>query len=69
MPGGMDGYELAKRAVEKRPHPKVLLTSGFTKKREELNSGDKAVYANLLNKPYSQSELALSVRRVLDEEG
>jgi signal transduction histidine kinase/CheY-like chemotaxis protein len=73
MPGGMDGYELAKQAIEKRPNLKVLLTSGFTKKREELNNEDKAVYAklatNLLSKPYNQSELALSVRRVLDEEG
>ncbi len=59
MPGGMDGYELAMQAIEKRPNFKVLLTSGFTKKREELNSGDEAAHAklaaNYLSKPYNLS--------------
>jgi CheY-like chemotaxis protein len=30
MPGGMNGFELAHRAVEKRPGLRVLYTSGFT---------------------------------------
>ncbi len=72
MPGGMNGYELANQAMKKRPNLKVLLTSGFTKKREEINNGDKAVNAklaaNLLSKPYNKAELTVSVRHALDEE-
>ncbi|MCB1870266.1 MAG: response regulator, partial [Gammaproteobacteria bacterium] len=30
MPGGINGYELAERAVSLRPHLKVLMTSGYS---------------------------------------
>ncbi len=70
MPGGMDGYQLATQAMENRPNLRVLLTSGFTKKQEELRNADNAIYAeltaNLLTKPYNQTELATAVRRILD---
>jgi len=72
MPGGMDGYDLAFQALEIRPKLKVLLTSGFTQKREELTNGHKAAYteltSTLLSKPYSKSELAIAVRSCLDKE-
>jgi len=70
MPGGMDGYDLAKAALKSCPDLKVLLTSGFTSKRENAINGDVAMFArlseNLLNKPYNQSELAVAVRSALD---
>ena len=71
MPGGMDGYELAVEAINERPNFKVLLTSGFTKKREKMATEDKEIYAemaaNLLSKPYTQEELAVIIRHILDK--
>lgn len=71
MPGDVDGYCLAREALGEQYNLKVLLTSGFTKKHMEMAAGkddiDARLTANLLRKPYSQSELAISVRRILDE--
>ena len=73
MPGQMDGYCLARAAMNDHPSLKILLTSGYTKKRSEtINGEDKAIArlaANLLSKPYDLSELAAAVRRQLDEKG
>jgi len=71
MPGGIDGYHLAFAAVKQRPTIRVLLTSGFTSKREEFTNGEQKIYlklaANLLGKPYNLRVLALAVRQALDE--
>ncbi len=71
MPGGMDGYQLALAAHKMRPSLKILLTSGFTKKREEYINGEKSylieLASNLIDKPYTQSELAQAIRKILDE--
>ncbi|RLA40224.1 MAG: histidine kinase [Gammaproteobacteria bacterium] len=66
MPGGMNGYQLAEGAVEAMPELKVLLASGYTKKAISQN-GQARFDANLLNKPYTQSELALQIRSLLDQ--
>ena len=69
MPGLLDGYQLAAEAQILRPGIKVLLTSGFTRKREEFlnGKGNAAELArNLLHKPYSMDELATAIRQVLD---
>jgi len=66
MPGGMNGYELAEKAVEHIPGLKVLLTSGFTSKTIAHN-GLAKFSANLLNKPYRKTDLAQRIRQVLDE--
>ncbi len=72
MPDGMSGYELALTAHELYPSLKILVTSGFTKKREGFVDGKTKYYSRLasglLNKPYYKSDLATAVRRVLDEE-
>jgi CheY-like chemotaxis protein len=65
MPGGMDGIELAQRAVELRPKLKVLLTSGFP----DIRSADYKLLASrfrLVNKPYCQEEIACALREQLD---
>lgn len=71
MPGGLDGYDLTLAALKERPSLKVLLTSGFTGRRGKLqNSEDETVSrlaTNLLSKPYTLSELAMAIRRTLDE--
>ena len=70
MPGLLDGYQLAAEAQTIRPGIKVLLTSGFTRKREEFLNGKGEAAAelarNLLHKPYSMDELATAIRQVLD---
>jgi PAS domain S-box-containing protein len=70
MPGGMDGYELAIQATKNQPGLKTLLTSGFTKKREEYTNDDNAVYlrlsASLLSKPYNKIDFATAIRKALD---
>lgn len=71
MPGGKDGYHLALEAHEAYPALKVLLTSGFTQKREQFTNGDGQFIARLasrlLSKPYNRTELAEAIRRTLDE--
>ncbi|MCP4297703.1 MAG: PAS domain-containing protein [Proteobacteria bacterium] len=69
MPEGMDGYQLAVAAKKLRPSLKILLTSGFSKQREESVSENKDFIArltsNLLHKPYNKSELAIRIRKSL----
>lgn len=67
MPGGMNGYELAKKTSEEYPHIKILLTSGFTSKTIAQN-GLARFSTNLLDKPYRKADLAARIRLVLDEE-
>lgn len=72
MPSGMDGYQLALAAHRMRPSLKILLTSGLIKKREQYVA-DEGKYltelvTNIVNKPYSLSELARAIRKTLDEE-
>ncbi len=66
MPGGMNGYELAKQTTQQKPQLKVLLTSGFTSKTIAHN-GLARFSSHLLSKPYRKAELAQHIRLVLDE--
>ncbi|MCW8825833.1 MAG: ATP-binding protein, partial [Gammaproteobacteria bacterium] len=71
MPGGIDGYHLAFNALKQKPEIKILLSSGFTSKREEFTNGEQQIYLklaeNLLSKPYNISELAVAIRQTLDQ--
>jgi PAS domain S-box-containing protein len=64
MPGGTDGFELMRVAIERRPALKVLLTSGFpeTKLDEQVDTAR----VRLLVKPYRKVDLARLVRETLD---
>jgi len=64
MPGGINGYELAEHAMARHPNIKVLLTSGYTEK-EVIRDTSSYLTENMLNKPYTQAELAKSVSTVL----
>ena len=68
LPGEMDGYKLAAAALAKHTGLKVLVTSGFTRRREETAyaRANVALVGNLLHKPYSRAQLAEAVRRRLD---
>ena len=65
MPGGFNGYDLARAARTLRPHLKVLMTSGFPKTATE-DERRPSEFQNLLNKPYRKAELAAKIRAVLD---
>jgi len=66
MPGDMNGRELARWALQRRPGLKVLLTTGFSEEETgklPVKDGD----FHLLRKPYMKAELAAAVRAELDE--
>ncbi len=65
MPGGWNGYTLAKHALERWPALKVLLTSGFPETRFGTES-QASSNLHLLTKPYRRDDLARAVREILD---
>lgn len=71
MPGKMNGYRLATEALKARPDLKVLLTSGFTGRQENLDDNEDAIHstlaATLLDKPYTHIGLATAIRHALDQ--
>ncbi len=65
MPGGISGFDLAEKAVRKRPHLKLLMTSGYAV--ETLQSrGRLPPGSAMLNKPYRKADLARYLRQVID---
>jgi PAS domain S-box-containing protein len=65
MPGAMDGRDLARVAVARRPLIRTLLTSGFPDAR--WGGASPRTGGRLLSKPYRKEELRRAVREVLDE--
>ena len=65
MPGGMNGRELADRLRAQDPGLRVLFTSGYT--QGALDSVGWAHATEFLSKPFRRSELATTVRDLLDE--
>ncbi len=67
MPGGMDGFELAERALARWPGLRVVMTSGYT---ERLQSPKAAAHTrHVLVKPYRLPELAERIRAALEPTG
>jgi PAS domain S-box-containing protein len=66
MPGEMDGRDLARVAVQRRPLINVLLTSGFPDARLP-GHGSSAPGSRLLIKPYRKEELLRAVREAIDD--
>jgi PAS domain S-box-containing protein len=65
LPGGMNGPEIARRALARRPGLKVLYTSGYTGNAiQQLDA--LATPVRLITKPYPIDELAQTVRALLD---
>jgi PAS domain S-box-containing protein len=64
MPGGMNGRELAERAVEQRPHLKVLFTSGYDESAITTD-GRLAEGMFLLKKPYQRKDMENKILEVL----
>jgi CheY-like chemotaxis protein len=62
MPGGVNGFELARRARAIRPDLRVLYATGYAKLPE---AGAGETFGPVLEKPYRDSELAEAVDRRL----
>ena len=60
MPGGMDGVELAKKALLLQTHLKVLITSGYADRLHE----DKELPGELISKPYRKMDLINAISRL-----
>ncbi|MFT5114212.1 MAG: DNA-binding NtrC family response regulator [Parasphingorhabdus sp.] len=65
MPGQFDGFELATRARQCKPELKVLMTSGYTQKHQNLKTANTQSIP-LLKKPYTLDDMAQLVRSCLD---
>jgi len=67
MPGGMSGVQLVDVARQIRPDLRMLLASGYN---PEMFSGenqpDRHRDVQMLQKPYSRTELAATLRKVID---
>lgn len=66
LPAGVSGRVLADRVLAKMPSLPVLFTTGYTR-NAIVHHGRLDAGVNLLNKPYTQQELARKIREVLDK--
>jgi len=64
MPGGVDGYDLVKKAREKRPDLPIILTSGYTE-AVMSSKGSPDNRFQLLSKPYSRKVLEAKIKAVM----
>jgi len=64
LPGGMNGYELARVVLERWPGTRIVLTSGFPENRIAADGELDSV--KLLSKPYRKEDIARVIREVLD---
>ncbi|MEP3247136.1 MAG: ATP-binding protein [Sneathiella sp.] len=71
MPGSLDGFQLAFQARQKHPDLKVLMASGYTRSKEQLENTSSEIVrepaGRLLQKPYTRSVLTEAVRETLDK--
>jgi len=61
MPGGMNGLELARRALQLRPDIRVLFVSGYTSSAHTEGNTP----GEFLQKPYRQEDLGRALHRAL----
>ena len=64
MPGGIDGRQLARQALEIRPGLPILLASGYAPDGHDTPDGPGDL--PMLHKPYRRGELAMRIRELLD---
>ena len=62
MPGGVGGFELARRVTERAPDTPIILLSGYAGYTREERGDTEAI---LLQKPCMPEELARNLRKVL----
>jgi PAS domain S-box-containing protein len=62
MPGGLSGFDLARRLAAEYPDIAVLLTSGFS---EGVAPGSDGAHPPVLQKPYAIGDLASELRKAI----
>ena len=67
LPGGVSGRTLSERVLQVRPDLPVLFTTGYTR-NAIVHHGRLDPNVNLLNKPYTQQDLARKVGELLGRE-
>ncbi|MCL4768537.1 MAG: CHASE3 domain-containing protein [Hyphomicrobiaceae bacterium] len=65
LPGQLSGRDLAVKVQERYPGLPVLFTTGYTR-NAIVHNGRLDAKVHLLNKPYTQQELARKLRELLD---
>jgi signal transduction histidine kinase/CheY-like chemotaxis protein len=65
LPGGMNGRKLANEALRRRPRLKVLFTTGYAR-NAIVHQGRLDPGVEVILKPFTYSDLAYKVRRILD---
>jgi signal transduction histidine kinase len=65
LPGPLNGRDLATRLLQRYPDLPVLFTTGYTR-NAIVHQGRLDLDVHLLNKPYTQQELAHKVRELID---
>ncbi len=65
LTGGMNGRALADEALRRRPHLKVLFTTGYTS-NAIVHHGRLDPGVNLIGKPFAYADLAAKVRTLID---
>jgi CheY-like chemotaxis protein len=68
LPGGINGRQLADRALLLRPGLKVLFTSGYAR-NAIVHQGRLDPGVELITKPFTMAQLAARIRRMLDSGG
>ncbi len=65
MPGGMTGFEVADQALDINPGLKILLATGYASNGQAGNAQARTRHT-ILHKPYSLTDLATTLRALLD---
>ena len=63
---GMNGRKLAQKATENQSDLVVLFTTGYTR-NAIVHQGRLDADVRLITKPYTQEELARTIRAILDQ--
>jgi PAS domain S-box-containing protein len=66
LPGGMNGRQLAEQALRRQPRLKVLYTTGYAR-NAIIHQGRLDPDVEVVFKPFTYSDLATKIRRVLDD--
>jgi PAS domain S-box-containing protein len=65
LPGGMNGRQLADEARRRRPHLRVLFTTGYAR-NAIVHDGRLDPGVELITKPYTQAALSTKLRDILE---
>ncbi|TWS94441.1 response regulator [Reyranella sp. CPCC 100927] len=65
LPGGMNGRQLADHARQRKPHLKVLFTTGYAR-NAIVHDGRLDPGVQLITKPFSYAAIAAKLRDILD---